>query len=107
MSYRVCDKCGHDMFYDTSASGHVSKTPMKTQGWLTQEDGVVFNICSVCLQVEVTINKDSLYERGYRKLVFGNMDATKETAKYEYEVLAEEPWLKQVKPSEGERGAKP
>jgi len=95
------------MFYDTSASGHRSSRPMKTQGWLVDKDETVFNICSICLQVEVTINKDSLFKRGFRRLFFGNMDATRETAKYEYQVLAKEPWLKQVKP-EGEGGdAKP
>ena len=98
MSYRVCDNCGHSMFYDTDVAGHRSEKPMKTQGWLTHADGTTLNICSICLQVEVTINKDSLFKRGYRNLVFGSIDALKETAKYEYKVLAKEPWLEQIRP---------
>ena len=98
----TCGNCGHSMFYDTDASGHRSEKPMKTQGWLVCEDGKTFNICSICLQVQLTINKDGLYEKGYRQIFFGNMDATMDTAKYGYEVLAEEPWLRQIRPKEAE-----
>jgi len=76
------------------------KRDLKTRGWLIDKKGNVFQICSICVQVQVTINKDSLHEMGYTQLFFGNMDSTMDTAKYGYEVLANEPWLKQIRPME-------
>ena len=85
------------MLEDSDCVGE--KRELKTRGWLVRENGEILSICSICLQVQVTINKDSLFEQGYRKLFFGNMDATMKTAKYGYEVLAEDPWLKQIRPN--------
>jgi len=96
MDYFVCDNCGHSMLEDSDLEG--TKKPLRTRGWLVSDDGDISKICSICLQVQVTINKDSLYESGYRKLFFGNMDATMETAKYGYEILSQDPWLKQTRP---------
>lgn len=100
MSYFVCDNCGRSMLEDSDCVGN--KRPLKTRGWLEHKDGDTLRICSICLQVEASINKDSLYERGYRKLFFGNMNSTKETAKYGYDILPEEPWLKQFRPEKKE-----
>jgi hypothetical protein len=100
LPYFVCDNCGHSMLEDSDCVGH--KSELKTRGWLIDKNGTTFQICSICLQVEITINKDSLFDRGYRELFFGNMDATKETAKYGYEILPEDPWLKQIRPKKEE-----
>jgi len=100
MDYFVCDNCGHSMFEDSDLVGN--KRELKTRGWLVRDNGDVLSVCSICLQVELTINKDSLYKRGYRNVFFGNMNATKETAKYGYQVLSEDPWIQQIKPKKEE-----
>ena len=92
----VCDNCGHSMLEDSDLSGE--KRPLKVRGWAIMDKGEIFQLCSICVQVQLTINKDSLYKMGYRKLFFGNMDSTMETCKYGYEVLTEEPWIKQIRP---------
>lgn len=94
MSPWVCDNCGHDMLYDRDLEGITR--PLKVQGWLIDEKGESYNICSICVQVESTINKESLYERGFRRLLFGSIDSPREEAKYEYEILPEEPYLRKV-----------
>ncbi len=95
MAY-VCGNCGHSMLWDSDLTG--KQKPLNTQGWLVDKNGEVLKICSICLQVEITINRDSLYKRGYRKIFFGNMEATMETAKYGYEILPQEPWVNQIRP---------
>ena len=100
MIYLTCDSCGRSMFEDSDCVGN--KRELKTRGWLVHEDGTVSKICSICLQVELSINKDSLFERGYRKVFFGDMNSTMETAKYGYEVLPAEPWVKQFRPQNGD-----
>ena len=91
-----CDNCGHSMFYDSDLSGH--KRPLKSQGWMIKEDGTVYNVCAICFQVEAIMNRETLYERGFRKLMLGDINQTFEDEnKSIWEVLPEKPYLKQVR----------
>ncbi|RLI41369.1 hypothetical protein DRO59_07105 [Candidatus Bathyarchaeota archaeon] len=93
---KQCAICGHSIFFDSDLAGNVK--PLKSQGWMVKEDGTVYNVCVICFQVEAIMNRETLYKRGFRKLMLGSINQTFEDEnKSIWEVLPEKPYLKQIR----------
>ena len=98
-----CWSCGH-LLYSGKEKCHGIQETAKPYTHETVEEWQKFSrfqeLCSVCLQVQLGINKDSLHQedspncgRPIKRIFLCNRDMTRIAV---WEVLNREPWLKQV-----------